>query len=862
MNDKFLYEHNYKAYEKIVAAFAAGEKVVGIVQATGTGKSYIALQLALDKENEKIMYLVPSTGIIEHLQNIISKHNLTDKLAHIKFATYQSLVNLSEEELASLDVTFLIMDEFHHIGAPIWGNRLNTLIKHHPDLKILGMSAYTVRDRGTIYERDLAEPTSNELFAGKIVNRYDLVDAMIDGVLPKPNYKTAYVDLDKMVTSLETTLNNRKIAPDALISIQKILNDAKRQIARAPKMKDVIKENIKEGGKYIYFCPPISEAGVNDISSIQKEAYDWFKSYVKEEDIIFYTSTSQMGEKGRKNREAFYHDIDLKGNSTKGKLRVMFAINQYNEGIHAPNLDGVILGRGTSSDIVFFEQIGRALSLPGNLEAKKREYENLSLRELQNLCRKRKINYHGAMKREELIEKLISPVILDLANNVEYIKQLENNLQIKIREIYNKEQNNQQIHLQNAMFDISIINNDLFTILSYVRERLNFTWEDYFSLLTNYYQAYGNSEVPLYFKTYDGLTFDNTGFSLGNWTHNLRKAYRNNLLSEEQIEKLEQIDFRFTTLNYDEAWNKAYQLLVNFYNEHGHVNIPSHFKTRDGLSYDDNGFDLSYWANKQRVKYKKGLLVPWQITKLQNLNFRLVSISHDKHWEKMYELLASYYNHYQNIIIPIDFKTLDGINYDASGFALGEWLYRQKIKAKNNNYSLEHKDKLSALGYDFTTVSREDNWTKMYELLKAYSNHFHTCEVPQNFKTIDGITYDAQGLALGSWIKEQRKKYSLGKLDEEKIALLQALNCRLEIKNYDDAWAMHYALLVNFFNVYGHANVPQLFITSDGITEDALGIHLGNWVSKQRRAYKTGKLTDEQITKLNAVNFKYNMRMR
>ena len=44
----------------------------------------------------------------------------------------------------------------------------------------------------------------------------------------------------------------------------------------------------------------------------------------------------------------------------------MFAINHYNEGVHDHDIDGVILGRGTASDIVYFEQIGRALSVRGN----------------------------------------------------------------------------------------------------------------------------------------------------------------------------------------------------------------------------------------------------------------------------------------------------------------------------------------------------------------------------------------------------------------------------------------------------------------------------------------------------------------
>ena len=107
------------------------------------------------------------------------------------------------------------------------------------------------------------------------------------------------------------------------------------------------------------FCPPITEEDTNDIDTIMNEVKQWFDGY----DVVFYKTTSKDKTSGKLNREAFYNDRDLEGNSVKKKLRIMFAINQYNEGVHAPDVDGVILGRGTTSDIVYFEQIGRALAV-------------------------------------------------------------------------------------------------------------------------------------------------------------------------------------------------------------------------------------------------------------------------------------------------------------------------------------------------------------------------------------------------------------------------------------------------------------------------------------------------------------------
>ena len=361
-----LYNHNIDSYNLVKSSFESGEKIVGIVHATGTGKSYNSLQLAYDNKDKKIIYVVPSKGIIEHIIKIIEDNpnlDLKRDFPNLKFRTYQSFTLLTEEEISKINCDLLILDEFHHIGAPIWGSKINTMIETHPNMKVFGMTAYTVRDRGTAYERDMANPETNEIFSKKIKSRYDLCDAMIDGILPKPIYKSAYTNLIELESKLEEKVKQIGVSTKEYQEYMKILKDVKKRIHEAPSISNIIKKNLKQDGKYIYFCPPNSEEGKNDIETIKSQAIEWLKDFINEEDIVVYTSTSDMGEIGKKNREAFYRDVDLKGKNVDNKFRIMFAINQYNEGIHAPNIDGVIMGRETISDIVYFEQLGRALSV-------------------------------------------------------------------------------------------------------------------------------------------------------------------------------------------------------------------------------------------------------------------------------------------------------------------------------------------------------------------------------------------------------------------------------------------------------------------------------------------------------------------
>ena len=633
-----LYNHNADSYNQVKSSFGSGQDVVAIVHATGTGKSYIALQLAYDNKDKKIVYVVPSHGIIEHINKIIEDNpnlDLKRDFPNLEFRTYQSFIPLSKDKIADINCDLLILDEFHHIGAPVWGARINTMVKTHPDMKIFGMTAYTVRDRGTSYERDMANPDTDELFSGKVESRYDLCDAMIDGVLPKPIYKSAYTNLIGLESQLEEKVQKLGATTKEYQEYMAILNNVKKRIHEAPSIPNILKKSIKPNGKYIYFCPPRSEEGANDIETIKQQAIEWFKQFVDEEDIIIYTSTSDMGEDGKKNRDAFYSDVNLEGEQVDNKLRVMFAINQYNEGIHAPNIDGVIMGRGTTSDIVYFEQIGRALSVRGNTKDKFDELEQYSIEQLMSMCKEKDIPIKDNTSKEELIEKLIAPVLIDLTNNYDFIKELENNLRDRIKDIQEKGLgNHREIKIRDASFDIEIENQDLFEMLKYVMDRMTLTWDDHYELAKAYYEHYGNSEIPRRYKTINGYEPDENGIALGSWIQRQRLIYNKKMagsLSEERVEKLRAIDMTFDPR--DTLWNKNYNLVKAYYEHYGNSKIPKGYKTINGYEPDENGIALGNWLNNQKSAYKGKnniAITPERIKLLEDIGVTFLSKNTDE----------------------------------------------------------------------------------------------------------------------------------------------------------------------------------------------------------------------------------------
>ena len=844
-----LYEHNIEAFNRVLNAYNNGEDKVAILQATGTGKSYVALRLAYEYKDKKVLYISPSEAIIEHIKNIINNNGLdiNRDFPNLKFRTYQSLINLSREKIADLDVDLLITDELHHLGAPVWGNRINTIVDTHPNMLLFGMSAYNVRDRGTIYERDMTNPDTDELFSGKVVNYYDLCDAMIDGVLPKPIYRSAYVRLYDYEKYLEDKIEEGNLSTKDYTEYKKLLLDVKRKITNAPSIPDMVRKNIKNDGKYIYFCPPITEEDTNDIDTIMNEVKQWFDGY----DVVFYKTTSKDKTSGKLNREAFYNDRDLEGNSVKKKLRIMFAINQYNEGVHAPDVDGVILGRGTTSDIVYFEQIGRALAVKGKTKEKYEEYDSLTRNELIDIAKGNGIDVSLDMTKEEIIDKLLSPVIIDLTNNIEFIEELENNLKNRVKEIQRKQgKSNRKIKIRNTDFDINIENKDLYEILRYVRDRINpNNWDMMYELAKKYYEHYGNLKISRSFKTVNGYETDEKGYKLGIWISYQSVKYKNGTLSEDRIKKLKEIDMIFG-IGRQDAWNMMYELTKKYYEHYGNLKIPHSFKTINGYETDEKGYKLGIWINTQRTNYNKSILSEDKIKKLEEIGM-IFENAYEAFWNKMYELTKKYYEHYGDLKIPNKFKTLNGYEVDEKGYNLGFWISNQRVKYKNGTLSEDRIKKLKEIGMIFG-IGKQDAWNKMYELAKKYYEHYGDLKVSQKFKTINGYETNEKGYNLGLWITTQKTNYNKSILSEDRIEKLEEIGMIFEKVN-DNTWNKMYELAKKYYEHYGNLKIPHNFKTINGYEVDEKGYNLGAWISTQRTSYNKSTLSEDKIKKLEEI---------
>ncbi|MFI3260973.1 MAG: DEAD/DEAH box helicase family protein [bacterium] len=349
-----LYRHNQIAYQNAKEMLEKEERCC-IVQATGTGKSYVTLSLIIDlvRENPSavVEYIVPSRNIINEVHEILRVEKMEHLLDNITFRTYHAI---TEEKLADKeDVKYdlLILDEFHHIGqtAPIWKAGIKKIINNNPHKKVFGMSATPIRKNGRTSEEDV----SLTLFNGNIANTFTLVDALYENVLPFPKYISSILCLLDEVKSTEKTLLLMYLDTQRKEALLNKIQLIKEKLLREENLdiKDILNKNMSANGKYIYFCPPGS-----NLDEVENELKNIFKDRENFELKITKIHSDFSETENNKSLEEFR-------NGKKDRCRIILTVNKLNEGTHIKGIDGVLLGRFTKSEQIFFQQIGRALSV-------------------------------------------------------------------------------------------------------------------------------------------------------------------------------------------------------------------------------------------------------------------------------------------------------------------------------------------------------------------------------------------------------------------------------------------------------------------------------------------------------------------
>ena len=342
-----LFEHNEKAYHAAVRMMERYGKAA-IVHPTGTGKSYIAFKLIEDNPEKVVIWLSPSEYIFKTQLESLKRNDPDFPLANVHFYTYAKLMCCTEgqlAEIAGLQPSYIILDEFHRAGAECWGESTVALLKLCPEAKLLGLTATNVRYLDN--NRDMAE----ELFDGRVASDMTLGEAIVRGILPTPNYVTTVYQYQKDLARYQTRVDNLR-SPGIQDVNQKYLDALRRALEQADGLDKVFAHHItNKSGKYIVFC-----ANKEHMDEMISHVPEWFAK-VNPEVAVYEAYSDDPG-----TDKAF---ADFKADKSD-RLKLLFCIDMLNEGVHVEGISGVILFRPTISPIVYKQQIGRALTAGDN----------------------------------------------------------------------------------------------------------------------------------------------------------------------------------------------------------------------------------------------------------------------------------------------------------------------------------------------------------------------------------------------------------------------------------------------------------------------------------------------------------------
>lgn len=340
-----LKPHNKEAIEKILEFFKTERKCCAI-QATGTGKTFLILRLLeiYNDEGKIAVIFAPNREIIKQTKKRMKKFGLDNAF----FYTYQKLARMTEEEISAIESDLIICDELHRTGAKTWGQKFEVLVDSHPSSKVFGVTATPLRCSDG---RDMAD----EYFSGNKACDISLAEALVREIIPvMPLYVSALYTFEEEYQKMSSKIDKARNPSEEKVELQKELLAAKQQLEKANGVSEIIRKYITNyNGKYLVFCKD-----KKDLYAMKDVVIGWFREAGYSGRIFeypYYSDSSAV----KKNLENF------ENNKEKG-LKMLFIIDKLNEGLHLAEVHGCILLRTTVSNIIYYQQIGRAIDAGSN----------------------------------------------------------------------------------------------------------------------------------------------------------------------------------------------------------------------------------------------------------------------------------------------------------------------------------------------------------------------------------------------------------------------------------------------------------------------------------------------------------------
>ena len=270
-------------------------------------------------------------------------------------------------------------------------------------------------------------------------------------------------------------------------------------------------------------------------------------------------------------------------------------------------------------------------------------------------------------------------------------------------------------------------------------------WMSLYDVAAAYYHEHGNLNVPSEYVTPDGVL-------LGKWVARQRYAYLNPDRSSARVtpERKALLDKLGMVWEKYDPWQERYDLALAYKTEHGDLEIPSVYKTADGVW-------LGSWVSRQRQVLNSGSsALSSERRKLLRILFKGERRPSDPaadhgtvreaNWERNFRSAARYARKYKHLLVPASYVDSDGVR-------LGVWISNLRAARKNRpdsyQVTLAHIKKLNSIGMVWD--ARDAKWGTAYQQAKAYYKAHGNLHAAANYKS------DETGFCLGDWLRRMRE---------------------------------------------------------------------------------------------------------
>lgn len=290
-------------------------------------------------------------------------------------------------------------------------------------------------------------------------------------------------------------------------------------------------------------------------------------------------------------------------------------------------------------------------------------------------------------------------------------------------------------------------------------------WMSLYDVAAAYYHEHGNLNVPSEYVTPNGVL-------LGKWVARQRYAYLNPDRSSARVtpERKALLDKLGMVWEKYDPWQERYDLALAYKTEHGDLEIPSVYKTADGVW-------LGSWVSRQRQALNSGSsALSSERRKLLRTLFKGERRPSDPaadhgtvreaNWERNFRSAARYARKYKHLLVPASYVDSDGVR-------LGVWISNLRAARKNRPDSYQvtpaHIKKLNSIGMVWD--ARDAKWGTAYQQAKAYYKAHGNLHAAANYKS------DETGFCLGDWLRRMREWDTIHdpKLTPERRAMLDKI---------------------------------------------------------------------------------------